>query len=364
MRRLHQIPTWHPDSYWAASLYLDRSLLDRLRGIAYGSPDEFDAAIDPAALLELRSSTRLDAVNGSTQDCLVKSGDGDVLLLQGSVRAAPRYLLRRVGTTLSGEVSRRLFSGGLDGLLALETQRDLGETRPQVDVLNNVDDRVHVDRLDFTGGAGVYYREVFFHIPYLIATQLSAEGRHAAALRWLNYIFDPTAADDVVERLTAVSAAVDGGRLDVCAAAHDGHLWRLTRWSDGAWRGVYDDVEAHAGDPGRFIGVACAMAAGSLHICGVTPDGRLWHTVRAPDRSWQRFFGDVQNAAGDIGEARAVGVAGEGANVQMCARSMGRVSFSMGSAARMAGSGSATWRRRRAIAASSGASRARATPQG
>jgi hypothetical protein len=48
--------------------------------------------------------------------------------------------------------------------------------------------------LDFSpsGGYSVYNWEVFYHVPFTIAVQLSKNQRYAEAQRWFQYIFDPT----------------------------------------------------------------------------------------------------------------------------------------------------------------------------
>jgi hypothetical protein len=53
----------------------------------------------------------------------------------------------------------------------------------------------NADKLDFKGPCGVYYREIFFHAPFLIANALNAAGNFEAAQRWYQYIFDPTSSD-------------------------------------------------------------------------------------------------------------------------------------------------------------------------
>ena len=45
-----------------------------------------------------------------------------------------------------------------------------------------------------------YYRETFFHIPFLVADQLNIDQDFAGAQRWYHTIFDPTAADGEVWR--------------------------------------------------------------------------------------------------------------------------------------------------------------------
>ena len=38
----------------------------------------------------------------------------------------------------------------------------------------------------------MYYQEIFFHIPFLIANQLNANQNFAEAQKWYHYIFNPT----------------------------------------------------------------------------------------------------------------------------------------------------------------------------
>jgi hypothetical protein len=48
----------------------------------------------------------------------------------------------------------------------------------------------------FTGPYGVYYREIFFHIPFLIANHLNSQQKFAEAQKWYHYLFNPTARDE------------------------------------------------------------------------------------------------------------------------------------------------------------------------
>ncbi|MBY0446529.1 MAG: hypothetical protein K2Q15_15145, partial [Burkholderiales bacterium] len=45
--------------------------------------------------------------------------------------------------------------------------------------------------IDFSGANGIYFWELFFHMPYLVAWRLNIEQRYAEATTWLNYIFNP-----------------------------------------------------------------------------------------------------------------------------------------------------------------------------
>ena len=86
-------------------------------------------------------------------------------------------------------------------MLDLDTQRDLKETAPPFTRLLRITDATNAGTLDFDGPYGVYYREIFFHIPFLIADHLNSQGQFAAAQRWYHYIFDPTAEGTGVDRV-------------------------------------------------------------------------------------------------------------------------------------------------------------------
>jgi hypothetical protein len=94
--------------------------------------------------------------------------------------------------------------------------------------------------------------------------------------------------------LQDVGVATVNDELHVCVTApalFGG--WRILhtiRHEDGTWD-IFEDVTAPglAGFPGSFISVACAAVGQELHLCAVTDDGRLWHTVRSSQNVWQPF---------------------------------------------------------------------------
>ena len=45
--------------------------------------------------------------------------------------------------------------------------------------------------MDAYDANGLYLRELFFHVPHLIASRLQEEERYEEARRWLGLIFDP-----------------------------------------------------------------------------------------------------------------------------------------------------------------------------
>ncbi|MGV8889419.1 MAG: neuraminidase-like domain-containing protein [Pseudomonas sp.] len=46
----------------------------------------------------------------------------------------------------------------------------------------------------FNGANGLFFWELFFHLPHLVATRLRGEDRYLEAQNWLHYLFDPQAA--------------------------------------------------------------------------------------------------------------------------------------------------------------------------
>ncbi|MGN9919479.1 neuraminidase-like domain-containing protein [Micromonospora palomenae] len=187
---------YFPSGFDIRSMYLDGNKLDGLRGVAY-TPGEFvERDFGPLPILTLPPGANLQLVNGSLSDALIDVA-GDVLLLQGSVRPAPGYLLRRVGTTLAPALAETLFLGGVDGLLDTAHQLSLAEAALPVSDLHDVAGDVAAGKVDFTGPYGTYYREIFFHIPYLLANHLSSQQRFGAAQRWYHYLFDPTANETI-----------------------------------------------------------------------------------------------------------------------------------------------------------------------
>lgn len=88
-------------------------------------------------------------------------------------------------------------------------------------------------------------------------------------------------------------------QLHVCGVSADGRLWHSIRRGNGTWT-PFGDVEGQAGNRGDFVGVDCAGIGNQLHVTGITSDGRLWHTIRKSDGSWFPF-GDIEGQAGDRG---------------------------------------------------------------
>jgi hypothetical protein len=82
------------------------------------------------------------------------------------------------------------------------------------------------------------------------------------------------------------------------------------------WSAPWRDVGSLAGVPGPVVDVACAGVADptagrdDLHVCAITNDGRLWHSVRNSETAAWTQVADAGLAAGNSGKFRKVDCAG------------------------------------------------------
>lgn len=149
----------------------------------------------PKYLLTLGGANKvIVSINGALTDALINV-DGDLLYLHSYEKSGKPYAIDRLGTTLGETISRQLFENGIEGLLNIDFQSGLAEARLPVLVPRNaslVAPLALDGELDTHGSLGVYFREMFFHVPFLIANHLNSQGKYADAQRWYHYIFDPT----------------------------------------------------------------------------------------------------------------------------------------------------------------------------
>ncbi len=123
------------------------------------------------------------------------------------------------------------------------------------------------------------------------------------------------------ERGTFINTDCAGtfGSLHVCGVTSDGRLWHTIRYNNSSWQPFFGDIEGQTGNVGSFRKVACAGAGSNLHVCGITADGRIWHTIRFGNGSWQPFFGDIEGQTGESGTFQDVACAAIGNNLHVCA---------------------------------------------
>lgn len=102
----------------------------------------------------------------------------------------------RLNTTAVHGLSAKLFLGGIDGLLTIKNQQaaelPFASLKPKIDyipVQNWPSDTIDLSN---EGGISLYYWELFFQVPFLIAHSLQTQQQFAQAKQWYEYIFNPT----------------------------------------------------------------------------------------------------------------------------------------------------------------------------
>jgi hypothetical protein len=153
----------------------------------------------------LRSGSKVQVVNGAFSDAIIDVS-GDLLFLQGAPIEGNRFVLKRMGTTLSETLTRTLFTSGVDTALSIDTQKALKELSAPLTLHAGVENNVVSNKMDWKGAYGNYYREIFFHIPFLLANHLNSQGKYADAQKWYHYIFNP-GANEVITFPTGATAA-------------------------------------------------------------------------------------------------------------------------------------------------------------
>jgi Tc toxin complex TcA C-terminal TcB-binding domain/ABC toxin N-terminal region/Neuraminidase-like domain/Salmonella virulence plasmid 28.1kDa A protein len=117
----------------------------------------------------------------------------------GLIGRAPNSVreLVRLSTSRADDLGEILVSDGLDAFFALSTQtlteKPIGITITDLSQLAPPND--DPNHLSFNGAFGTYYRELFLHIPWLIASHLKANQQFEDAMGWYARIFDPTATE-------------------------------------------------------------------------------------------------------------------------------------------------------------------------
>jgi hypothetical protein len=273
------------------------------------------------SIANIGPDSELRSISGAIEDVVVQTGEEGLLVqLLPVVGVGSHYAVRRISTTLADGISERLFTGGIDGLLACGYQLGLRERASTLIPQGPAIVEAPGQDLDYPGANGVYLREIFFHVPFLLADHLKGQGRYGAARRWFHYLFDPTASEPLHNDFRAVGCAFEGDRLQVCGVTAGGGVWLRSRGPSGAWDPAFTDMKAQCGDKGQFVSVDCGAEQGTLHVCGASADGRLWHTVRDWRGLWQPEFGDVEGAAGAVGGggAKAVGSAADRGSLHLC----------------------------------------------
>ena len=165
---------------------------------SYNNPLKFPPYADWRLLARATSVPDAMALPGMLGASILTVGNDVIALYPWAGSDAGRYLACRLGTTAVQGLSRQLFEHGIDGVIATAQQLSLAEAPLPMTIEGEaIIDRSDAGTLNFRGSFGTYLRELFFHIPMVIATSLAGRGRHADARRWFQRVFDPTATDVV-----------------------------------------------------------------------------------------------------------------------------------------------------------------------
>ncbi|KAA2238585.1 hypothetical protein F0L74_20390 [Chitinophaga agrisoli] len=120
-------------------------------------------------------------------------------LLDSTANFPMRFV--RMNTDTLPDLITLLAANGINALYAREVQylpeQDLNDYMPSPLVTLPA-----MDSMNFNGAFGMYFWELFFYAPYLIAEKLRAGNKYAAAEKWFRYIFDPASSQPpTVEKL-------------------------------------------------------------------------------------------------------------------------------------------------------------------
>jgi hypothetical protein len=138
-----------------------------------------------------------DSLNNTETDCIHASASYNTLELSYKksplVSAAlPKMRFVRVNTDTVAQMITVLARTGFDGLYAPAMQQ-LGEKSLHKYNPTTYTELPETDLMDFAGAFGVYFWEIFFYAPYLVAEQLRSSNKFDAAEKWYQRIFNPTA---------------------------------------------------------------------------------------------------------------------------------------------------------------------------
>ena len=136
------------------------------------------------------------------------------------------YKIVRLTSSTAYKLNETLFAKGVPGLLSIETQEinelpaftSNQESKNQAynpTLITYKKDKVKYapvsSHLDFSSANGIYYWEIFFHAPFLIANALNANKKpqgYEYAKEWYEFLFDPTRIGDYWRFLPFLSTDV------------------------------------------------------------------------------------------------------------------------------------------------------------
>ncbi|TQV85945.1 hemopexin repeat-containing protein [Aliikangiella coralliicola] len=125
------------------------------------------------------------------------------------------YDIVRLTSSTAEQLNQILFSGGVKTLLKLSTQQI--DESPTISFNRATPENISMrperfsetptnSHLDYNSANGLYYWEVFFHAPFLIAQTLNNDQKFEYAKTWYEFIYDPTEVSDYWKFLPFLAA--------------------------------------------------------------------------------------------------------------------------------------------------------------
>ncbi|MDN5201284.1 neuraminidase-like domain-containing protein [Fulvivirgaceae bacterium BMA10] len=102
-----------------------------------------------------------------------------------------KFQFERITTSVASTLNQRLFAGGIDELLTLSSQQ-LNEYPFSRYSPTSAAIPPKTDKMDFAGAYGLYFWEIFFHGPFLVAATLNTHQQFEQSKYWYEFIFNPT----------------------------------------------------------------------------------------------------------------------------------------------------------------------------
>ncbi len=102
-------------------------------------------------------------------------------------------------------------------------------------------------------------------------------------------------------------------RVSCCISVDDLHITAVSQQGN-VYHGIFGrqnnfgNIQSVTGHAGSFTDISCADIDGVLHVVGTTTDGRILHTFRRKDGSWQKFFGNIETKTGEAGHFVSVSI--------------------------------------------------------
>jgi hypothetical protein len=118
-----------------------------------------------------------------------------MLLVTFSDYSITQYGLYRLGSHAVNELRGKLVTGGVKELMSLASQKTAESPSLTSMVLTKPCPEAFLD-FQLSSAYAIYYREIFFHIPFLIADTLNHNQHFEDAQTWYHHIFNPMAAPD------------------------------------------------------------------------------------------------------------------------------------------------------------------------